>query len=209
MRNADARVVAISAPAGYGKTSLMAEWAAAEDRAVAWVLLDPFDDDPVGLLTLLASAFVGATGSDPTLVSDMRVHTLATLGRAAPRLASALRGSDRPFALMVDDLHLLKSPACHDVLSVVIAGVPDGSQFVAASRTAQPHIASHRVTGDALEVGPRDLAMDAGAAREIFHHAHVDLSPNSPNRSPRARKDGPSVCTWRLSSRVTARMREP
>jgi len=175
-RTSDARVVAISAPAGYGKTSLMAEWAATEDRAVAWVLLDRFDDDPVGLLSLLASAFVRATGSDPAIVPDMRVHTLATLGRAAPRLAAALRESETPFVFMIDDLHLLSSPACHDVLSVVIAGVPEGSQFVGASRTAQPHVPSRRAAGDVLEIGAEDLAMDAADAQQIFRRAQVDLS---------------------------------
>ena len=87
-------VVAVSAPAGYGKSSLIAEWAATEDRAVAWVLLDRFDDDPVSLLSLLASAFVRATGSDASVIPDMRVHTLATLGRAAPPpLCRSCRGS--------------------------------------------------------------------------------------------------------------------
>ena len=176
-RASEARVVAVSAPAGYGKSSLMAEWAAAEDRAVAWVLLDRFDDDPVGLLSLLASAFVRATGSDETVIPDMRVHTLATLGRAAPRLAAALRKSAKPFVFMVDDLHLLRSPACHDVLSVVLAGVPHGSQFVAASRAAQPHVPSHRATGDLLEIGTDDLAMDAVAAHQIFRRLNMDISP--------------------------------
>jgi LuxR family transcriptional regulator, maltose regulon positive regulatory protein len=177
VRKSDARVVAASAPAGYGKTSLLAEWAATEDRPVAWVLLDRFDDDPVGLLSLLATAFVRATGADPTVVPDMRVHTLATLGRAAPRLAAVLRTSEKPFVFMVDDLHLLTSPACHDVLSVVVAGVPAGSQFVAASRTPQPHVPSRRAMGDVLEIGAEDLAMDAAAAQQIFRRAHVDLSP--------------------------------
>ena len=42
--------------------------------------------------------------------------------------------------LMLDDLHELRSPACHDVLGVVIAGIPQGSQLVAASRSEQPHL---------------------------------------------------------------------
>jgi LuxR family maltose regulon positive regulatory protein len=176
-RASNARVVAISAPAGYGKSSLMAEWAADEDRAVAWVLLDRFDDDPVGLLTLLASAFVRATGSDPSIIRDMRVHTLATLARAAPRLAAALRNAEQPFVFMVDDLHLLTAPSCHDVLSVAMAGIPEGSQFVSASRVSQPHVPPRRAIGDVLEIGPDDLAMDPAGAREIFRRADVDLTP--------------------------------
>ena len=52
-----------------------------EERAVAWVSFDRFDDDPVSVLGLLASAIVQATGADPSLVADMRVHSTAALGR--------------------------------------------------------------------------------------------------------------------------------
>ena len=57
-RASDCRIVGITAPAGYGKSTLLAQWASAEDRRVAWVSLDRFDDDPAALLALLASAYV-------------------------------------------------------------------------------------------------------------------------------------------------------
>src|SRR5215831_10037011 len=49
-RLSDCRVVTITAPAGYGKSIFLAEWAAAEDRRVAWVSLDHLDNDPSSLL---------------------------------------------------------------------------------------------------------------------------------------------------------------
>lgn len=169
------RVVAVVAPAGYGKSHLLSQWAAAENRRVGWVSLDRFDDDPVALLTLLASAFVRATGADPGIVADMRVHALAALGRAAPHLASVLRTSSRSFVLFVDDLQVLGASAS-DVLSVVLGGVPPGSQFVAASRSAQPHVPRLRPADDVLEIGPEDLALDAAGAQQIFRAANVDLT---------------------------------
>ena len=54
-RASECRVVGVTAPAGYGKSTLLAQWAAAEDRRVGWVSLDRLDDDPVALLSLLAS----------------------------------------------------------------------------------------------------------------------------------------------------------
>jgi LuxR family maltose regulon positive regulatory protein len=45
-RSSGCRLVAVTAPAGYGKSTFLAEWAATEDRHVAWVSLDRFDDDP-------------------------------------------------------------------------------------------------------------------------------------------------------------------
>jgi len=175
-RGSDRRVIAISAPSGYGKSSLLYQWAAEEDRPVAWVSLDRFDDDAVSLLSLLASAFVRATGADPSLVADMRGHGASALGRAAPRLAAALRAAPHPFVFILDDLHELRSPASHDVLSVVIDGVPTGSQFIAASRTEQPHIPRLRASRDTLEYGVADLALDASGAKHIFAEADVDLT---------------------------------
>ena len=53
---------------------------------------------------------------------------------------------------MLDDVHELRSPACHDVLSVVVSGIPPGSQLVASSRFEQPYLARLRAAGDVLEV---------------------------------------------------------
>ena len=92
-RSSDCRLVAVTAPAGYGKSTFLAQWAAAEDRPVAWVSLDRFDDDPATLLVSLASAYCRAGLSGPDLVAVMGGPGVAVLARAAPRLASALRAS--------------------------------------------------------------------------------------------------------------------
>ncbi len=99
------------------------------------------------------------------------------LGRAAPRLAAAFGTSPAPFVLMMDDLHELQSPACHDVIGLVLARVPRGSQVVAASRSEQPHLARLRVSGDAMEFVTGDLALDAAAAHQVFSAERVVISP--------------------------------
>ena len=176
-RSADSRVVAVTAPAGYGKSTFLAQWARAEDRCVAWVSLDRFDDDPALLLVSLASAYGRANPDRADLVADMGGPGVSVLGRAAPLLASVLRTSSVPFVLMLDDLHELQSPACHDVLGVVISAIPRGSQLAAASRAEQPHLPRLRASGEALEFGPDDLALDVAGARQIFANARVSLTP--------------------------------
>jgi LuxR family maltose regulon positive regulatory protein len=175
-RASECRVVGVTAPAGYGKSTLLAQWAEAEDRPVGWVSLDRLDDDPAALLSVLAAAY-GRISGHTDLIADVRGPGVSALGRAAPRLASALRTSPVPFVLMLDDLHELRSPACHDVLSVVISGIPPGSQLVAASRFEQPHLPRLRASGDGLEFTAGDLALDAAGAEQIFSHAHVNLTP--------------------------------
>jgi LuxR family maltose regulon positive regulatory protein len=175
-RSSGCRLVAVTAPAGYGKSTFLAECAAAEERPVAWVSLDPFDDDPATLLASLASAYCRAGLGSPDLVSGMRGQGVSVLGRAAPRLAAELRASPLPYVLMLDDLHELRSPVCHDVLGMVMSAIPRGSQLAAASRDEQPELPRLRATADALEIGAGDLALDAAGARQIFANAQVRLT---------------------------------
>lgn len=175
-RSSGALSVGITAPAGYGKSTLLAQWAQAEDRPVGWVSLDRLDDDSSSLLVLLATAYARAVPDQQGVVADVSGLGGSPLGRAAPRLAAALSRSPAPFVLMVDNLHELRSSACHDVLSVVISGVPAGSQLVSASRVEQPHLARLRASGAVLDVLRSDLALDVTGAEQIFTAAQVPLT---------------------------------
>jgi len=175
-RSGGHRIVAITAPAGYGKSALLAEWAQVEGRRVAWVSLDRFDDDPAALLASLAAAYCRAGLGSADLIADVAGRGVSWRC-AVPRLAAEIRASAVPFLFMLDDLHEVQSHACHDVLGVVISAIPPGSQLAAASRDEQPHLPRFRVSGDALELGAGDLALDADGAQQIFEHEHVSLTP--------------------------------
>jgi LuxR family maltose regulon positive regulatory protein len=178
-RESDRRVVGITAPAGYGKSTLLAEWAQIDNRPVGWVSFDRFDDDPSTFLYLLASAYGRVSPTDSDLLGEMSGIGVSVLGRAAPRLASALRASPTPFVLMLDDLHEVNAAGCHDALGIVIDGIPRGSQLVAASRAEQPHIPRLRTSGEVMEVGTDDLAFDADGARQVFSGAQVEIDPDA------------------------------
>ncbi|MEV0799524.1 AAA family ATPase [Kribbella sp. NPDC050281] len=172
------RVVGITASAGYGKSTLLAQWARAESRRIVWVSLDRFDDDPALLLSVLATAYARVSPADADLLADLRSPGVSPLARGAPRLASVLRTSPAPFVLMLDDLHELRSSACHDVLGVVISGIPRGSQLVSASRSEQPHIPRLRSAADVVELGAAELALDAVGAEQIFAAVGVQVAPD-------------------------------
>ena len=175
-RTSGCRVVGITAPAGYGKSTLLSQWALAEDRRVAWVSLNGYDDDPAALLTLLASAYARVSPGNDDLVADMGGPGVSVLGRSAPHLAAVLTNSPAPFVLMLDDLHEVRSPGCHDVLGVVMSGIPRGSQLAATSRSEQPHVPRLRAAGDAWKLGASDLALGVEAAAQIFAQAHVSAT---------------------------------
>src|SRR5215472_6586540 len=95
-RSSDRRLVAVTAPAGYGKSTFLAEWARSEHRPVAWVSLDRFDDDPAMFLVSLAIAFRRAGLGNADLVDGISCPGFAVLVRAAPRVAAVLRASPVP-----------------------------------------------------------------------------------------------------------------
>src|SRR5262249_53247715 len=71
-RSSHCRCVAVTAPAGYGKSTFLAEWAAAEDRRVVWASLDRFDDEPAAPLVSFASAYCPAGLRRAAPVTDKR-----------------------------------------------------------------------------------------------------------------------------------------
>ena len=176
-RSSGAGAVGVTAPAGYGKSTLLVEWAGSERRPVAWLSLDRLDDDPNALLFLLASAFERAVPEHAGTASAISGLGVSALGRGAPRVAAMLSRAPVPFVLLLDDLHELRSPACQDVLAVVLSGIPAGSQVVTASRDEQPHLTRLRAMGDAVELRATDLALDVGAAEQIFATARVAITP--------------------------------
>ena len=72
-----------------------------------------------------------------------------------------------PFVLMLDDLHEIHDPSCLDVLEIVIARVPPGSQVVTASRSQQRHLPRLRASGIGTEPTAQDLALDMAGAGQI------------------------------------------
>jgi LuxR family transcriptional regulator, maltose regulon positive regulatory protein len=178
-RSSGCRAVAVTAPAGYGKSTLLVEWARMENRALAWLSLDRFDDDPMRFLLGLASAYALVDPSSRDLVADISGPGISVLGRAAPRLAAAFASAKRSFVLMVDDLHQVQSDDCLDVFELLMTRFPSGSQLVSSSRSEQTHVSQMRHLGDAMEIGMDQLALDEGGARAIFEEAQVELTPES------------------------------
>lgn len=175
-RTSGCRVVSVTAPAGYGKSTMLAEWASVEDRQVAWVSLDRFDDDPAVLVVVLASAIAGISPEFDGLPDAVGGGGASVLGRAAPRLAGALRSSAVPFVVMLDDFHELKAPGCRDVMDLVMAGIPGGSQLIVAGRSDQHHLPRLRAEGHVFELGPTDLVLDGAGVERIFADADVSVT---------------------------------
>jgi LuxR family maltose regulon positive regulatory protein len=166
----DGCVVAIVATPGYGKTTLLAQWADAETRPVAWVSLDGTDVDPHVFVEVLARSIDGAIGLPPDVVAACASGAVPTLSVAVPRLARALHAAARPMVILVDDLHVIEGSPSADALGSLIAYQPPSVTIGLSGRSdAGLPFARLRVAGRLQELHETDLALDERESVRAIH----------------------------------------
>jgi LuxR family transcriptional regulator, maltose regulon positive regulatory protein len=171
-----ASVVCVVAPPGYGKTTLLAQWAARKGR-VGWVAVDSSDNDPAVLLIYLAAALDRVEPIDPEIFRVLASPTTSVASTVVPRLAAAVSAMTEPVALVLDQVELLHNPQCLDVVAELAVQLPRGSQLVLASRASPPlPVALLRVQGRVVEIGLEELAMDQREARALLEGAGLQLA---------------------------------
>jgi LuxR family maltose regulon positive regulatory protein len=146
----------ISAPAGFGKTTLLSEWAAECGHLVAWLSLDKSDNDPARFLAYLVAALqtvqpdVGKTAlvalqSPQPPATEVILTALINeiAARAAPGDGEEGAGST---ILVLDDYHLITAQSIHDALTFLLDHLPPNLRLVIATR-ADPHLPVARLRG--------------------------------------------------------------
>ena len=129
-------IVAVLAPAGYGKSTVLAQWAESDPRKFAWVSIDERDNDPSVLLSYIAFALGGASSLGPDVAEALASPGPSVWTAAVPRLGAALAAHPQSFVLVLDDVDRLTERDPADVLVALASHLRGGSQFVLAGRTA-------------------------------------------------------------------------
>jgi LuxR family transcriptional regulator, maltose regulon positive regulatory protein len=169
-------IVSVVAPAGYGKTTLLSQWADYDGRAFAWVSVDERDNDPKVLLTYVARALDTVEPIGEPVFDALASAASSVSGSVMPRLGAAFASMSVPVVLVLDDVHLLRNRECRSALSVLADHVPAGSQLVLASRSEPPlRIARLRAEGRVLEIGPGDLSLSRDEAGWLLRDAGLAL----------------------------------
>jgi len=168
--------ICVVAPPGYGKTTLLAQWAARNGRRVGWVSVDHHDNDPAVLLTYIATALDRIELIDPTVFHALASPGVAIAATVVPRLAAALSSMSQPVALVLDHVEVLSNWECLDAIAELAVQLPGGSQLALASRGELPlPVASLRAQGQVVEIGVNELAMDHKEARALLEGAGAQL----------------------------------
>src|SRR5215467_3937501 len=172
-RGLERGLVLVCAPAGSGKTALLADWAARSQRPVTWLSLDASDNDPARFWRHAAAAL-------ERVRPGIGGHVGPLLGPSAPSsfegLVTALInelavGSDET-VLVLDDYHLIEAQPVHAALGFMIDHLPPGMHLVLASRSDPPlALPRLRARGQLTELRAADLRFSAHEAAALLSEA--------------------------------------
>jgi LuxR family maltose regulon positive regulatory protein len=184
------RLLLLSAPAGFGKTTLLATWCHAliEQRraAVAWLALDEGDNDPACFLAYLVTALAQALR--PENLNGIALAPLdpsgATGETALTQLVNAMAASDRQVVLVLDDYHLINAPAVHAAVAFLLEHLPHQACLALGSRSDPPlPLARLRAHEQLIELRAAELRFTPDEVRAFLAASLVDWRCTPPTRS--------------------------
>ena len=167
-----APVITLVAPPGYGKTTVLAQWADLRAPRVAWVSCDRTDNDPAALWNAVVTSVdaVAPLGRAPSLVLSAKGGG----ADAVPALMAALERAGTPMTIVLDHLEEVSSHQSRAAIAEFVIRLPAGWQVALASRERLPVPTSRlRAEGRVTEVGPVELAMSVEEAEALLAGADV------------------------------------
>jgi LuxR family maltose regulon positive regulatory protein len=167
-----AKLCLLSAPAGFGKTTLLAQCLpAAGAGPVAWVSLDEGDNDPSRLWLCVVEALRSVEPKVGTAALEWGRGTSADLHRAVlPWLLNELRALGSPLVLVLDDYHLVTNPLGHRALAFFLDHLPQGVHVVLSTRVDPPlPLARMRARGELAELRAAELRFTDEEASELLN----------------------------------------
>jgi LuxR family maltose regulon positive regulatory protein len=164
------KLTLISAPAGYGKTTLLSHWISQVDRSVTWISLDDDDNDFTRFMDYLIAAFqiiapeFGKT--IPTIQDTSESPTIEML----TSLINEVSEIPETILLVLDDYHTISAENVHHVVRTFVDNIPYNLHIAVASRTDPPlRLAKLRGRGDLFEIRARDLRFRQNEAVEFLN----------------------------------------
>ena len=161
-RHGGRRLTLVSAPAGFGKTTLLGEWAEerlAQGESVAWVSLEESDNDPARFSTYLVAALrtVGE-GIGEGVLASLRSPEPPPVEAVVGALVNDLAEVPQEIAVVFDDYHVIDAEPVHEATSFLVEYLPENVHLVVISRTDPPlPLPKLRARGQMTEIRAADL----------------------------------------------------
>ncbi|SEG23604.1 LuxR C-terminal-related transcriptional regulator [Paenibacillus sp. UNC499MF] len=173
------KLTLISAPAGYGKTTLVCEWIAGCDRPAAWLSLEQGDNELTRFLTYMISALQTLSGNiGEGVLSVLQSLQLASTELVLTALLDELTAMPSPFILVLDDYHAASSKEVDEALMFLLSHLPKQMHLVITTRE-DPAISLPRlrVLDQITELRTADIRFTFSEAEAFFNHVmNLNLS---------------------------------
>jgi LuxR family maltose regulon positive regulatory protein len=176
---ANRKLTLISAPAGFGKTTLVAEWLNNLERPFTWLSLDEGDNDPVRFITYLVAALQKIDGNVGQAVQSLLGSPhFPPIDSLVTPLINDIATSLEPFALVLDDYHVIHVQLIHSAVEFLITHQPPQVHLVLVARQDPPLPLSRlRVRGQVTEIRVNDLRFTRREAAAFLNRTmDLDLS---------------------------------
>src|SRR5215470_4720642 len=151
----------VCTPAGFGKTTVLGDWARRSRRRATWLSLDAGDNDPARFWRYVAAALARVRpGLDRPVMALLRGPQQPLLEAVATAVINELTSvpSEGEVVLVLDDYHLVEAPAVHESIAFLLNRLPPGLRLVLASRADPPlPLARLRARGQLAEFRAADL----------------------------------------------------
>jgi LuxR family transcriptional regulator, maltose regulon positive regulatory protein len=162
-------LVLVCTPAGFGKTTLLAEWVRAGQRPVGWLSLDESDNDPARFWRHVAAALDPVLPGVAERVTALLGSPPASSEGPVTVLVNELAELAEEVVLVLDDYHLIQAPAVHASVEFFLEHLPPSLQLVLASRADPPlSLARLRGRGQLAELRQADLRFTPQEAGELL-----------------------------------------
>jgi LuxR family maltose regulon positive regulatory protein len=134
------RLTLLSAPAGFGKTTLLSEWTRDRTGSVAWVSLDEGDNDPIRFVTYLVAALrgTGEEGFGEAVLAALRSPEPPRMEAVLSTLVNELAALPGEVAVVLDDYHQIDSESVHRIVSFLLERLPENTHLVISGRVDPP-----------------------------------------------------------------------
>lgn len=161
----------LSGPAGFGKTTLLSEFAAQSRQPVAWLSLDEGDNDPNRFWAYLIKACQTVfAGVGETALALLRAPQPGSEEALPTLLINDLAGQAQPLALILDDYHAVQNPAIHTGILFLLDHLPDSIHLIVATRTDPPWpLARFRARSRMIEIREKDMRFTIDEAAAFFN----------------------------------------
>lgn len=170
-------ITLVSAPAGFGKTTLISSWLPQIEQPAAWLSLDASDNEPAEFLRYLVAALEKVTAVDPILVELLQSEKIPAPHLVFTHLLNSLAAQPQSLILVLEDFHVITDSAILDGLAFLLDHAPPGLHLVITSRAdPQLPLSRWRARGQLNEIRAVDLRFTRAETAVLLRQMDLTLN---------------------------------